>query len=381
MNAAVKKKIINISSDVLAVFAAFLAFMCIFIKFKKTPALNFEKINLLAAKSVFSRGKHFFSIDLKKIFSSDGAHNNTYDWENNNDGAVKVQKNYSGSISNLSLPEFKGSDENEYHSPGEKTYKIIEGQYSSGGTKYENFYVKNVTEKNIDIALELSKSPEIQITGTKEPQVLIIHTHTSESYMSKDQGFFYENFYPRSLDNSKNVTRVGDTITQKLEENGINALHVTTHHDSPTYNGSYSRAAKTIKEVLEKHPTIQVVVDVHRDSLGTKESGKLKPTFKYKDKKAAQVMIVSGCDTDGSVEFPDWEKNLRLSLRLQQCCETLFPGFTRPMSFSKVKYNMHLTPGSMLVEVGSDVNTLEEAVYSGTMLGELLAKVLNNLKK
>ena len=199
--------------------------------------------------------------------------------------------------------------------------------------------------------------------------------------MNRDEGFFYESFYPRSLNNEKNVTRVGQAITDKLIENGINTVHDITYHDNPTYNGSYCRAAQTIKKNLEKYPSIQVVIDIHRDSLGSKETGKIKPTFKYSGKKAAQLMVISGCDPDGNLGFPNWRKNLRLALRVQKYCETLFPGITRPLNFSKVKYNEHLTPGSLLIEVGSDANTLEEAVNTGTMLGEALSKLLNDLKK
>ena len=210
---------------------------------------------------------------------------------------------------------------------------------------------------------------------------MIMHTHTSESYLQKDTGYFYENFYPRSLENGKNVTAVGEMITQVLKNHGINTIHSMVYHDNPSYNGSYCRAAQTIKETLEKYPSIQMVIDIHRDSMGNKELGKVKPTFTYDGKKSSQLMIICGCDPDGSVGFPNWEKNLSLGLRLQKYCETLFPGITRPLNFSKVKYNEHLTPGSLLIEVGSDVNTLRESLHTGFMLGTSLSKMLNDLKK
>ena len=199
--------------------------------------------------------------------------------------------------------------------------------------------------------------------------------------MKDDCGFYYDSFYPRTTDNTQNITRVGQAITDKLIENGINTVHDITCHDNPTYNGSYSRAARTIEENLKKYPSIQVVIDIHRDSLGSNETGKIKPVFKYNDKKSAQLMIISGCDPDQSLGHPNWEKNLRLALRLQKYCETLFPGITRPLNFAKVRYNQHLTPGSMLIEIGSDANTLEEAVNTGYMLGQALSNLLNDLKK
>lgn len=382
MNAVFKKKIICFSSDILAFGSIFTATFCLFLKLKSVKNYNFDNLNLFAAKSVFSSGINFKNLK-NNIFCNSNLDNIYQDSGNNNPNPQNKSPGSPIKPFNMDLPGVSGENEpsNEHHDPNEKTYKIIESQFGSSGTRHENFFVKNTTGQNINIGAELGKKPDVHITNTNQPQVLIFHTHTSESYMNKDQNFFYENFYPRSLDNQKNVTRVGEAITEKLIKNGINTIHDITYHDNPTYNGSYSRAAKTIKSQLEKHPSLQVIIDIHRDSLGSKESGKIKPTFKYNDKKAAQMMIVSGCDPDNSLGFPEWEKNLRLALRLQKYCETMFPGITRPLNFAKVKYNEHLTPGSLLIEVGSDVNTLEEAVSTGAMIGEALSKLLNDLKK
>lgn len=378
MNAVTKKKIVNLSSDIIAAAVLFGAILCLFVKSRNFRTINFDGINIMAAKSIFSRGN--FNFPTNNLICNFEKNHIREEIGNTKINGNEVGNNFFIKPSNINLPDFS-KEKPEHHSSDEPTHKIIESQFSSGGTKFENFYVKNTTDQNIDIGAELSKEPAIKITKTKDPQVLIFHTHTSESYMNEDQGFFYESFYPRSMDDSKNVTRVGQAITDKLIENGINTIHDTTYHDTPSYNGSYSRAATTIKKNLEKYPSIQVVIDIHRDSLGSKETGKIKPTFKYKDKKAAQLMVISGCDPNNSLGFPNWEKNLRLALRVQKYCETLFPGIARPLNFSKVKYNEHITTGSLLIEVGSDVNTLEEAVYTGSMLGESLSKLLNDLKK
>ena len=381
MNAVFKKKIVSFSGDVLAFSSVFIATMCLFVK-SKNWTNNFDSLNLFAVKSVFSSGINFKNLK-SNLFCNPNSDNIYTNSGNNNSNPKNNPPDSPAPSFNMDLPNTppKNDEENEYHDPNEKTYKIIESQFGASGTQHENVSVKNTTGQNLNIAAELNKKPDIHITNTSEPQVLIFHTHTSESYMNKDQDFFYENFYPRSLDNQKNVTRVGEEITEKLIKNGINTIHDMTYHDHPTYNGSYSRAAKTIKKNLEEYPSLQVVIDIHRDSLGSKETGKIKPIFKYDDKKAAQMMIISGCDPDDSLGFPDWEKNLRLTLRLQKYCETMFPGITRPLKFAKVKYNEHLTPGSLLIEVGSDVNTLEEATNTGAMIGEALSKLLNDLKK
>ena len=87
-------------------------------------------------------------------------------------------------------------------------------------------------------------------------------------------------------------------------------------------------------------------------------------------------MIMSGYDPTGAYGFSHWEYNLRFALRLQQTAETLYPGMTRPLYFGDFAYNMSINTGSLLIEVGTDVNTLDEAVYSGELLGEVLAQVL-----
>ena len=164
-----------------------------------------------------------------------------------------------------------------------------------------------------------------------------------------------------------------------VKKAGILSIHDTTCHDSPSFSGSYKRSAETIEKNLAKYPSIQVTIDIHRDTIGNNERGKIKPTFKVGNRKAAQIMIMSGCDLDGSMEFPDWEYNLRFALRLQRSAETMYPGMTRSLFFGPVKYNMNKTHASLLIEVGTEVNTLNEAVYTGTLLGNVLENVFKGI--
>ncbi len=259
---------------------------------------------------------------------------------------------------------------------GEEQYVVTEKNLTGYGTKYENFYVQNKTDYDLDIG-EMLKAPlGFEMEDTDEIQVLIMHTHTCESYLDADEGIFYESFYPRTTNNLFNVTQVGDAIEQSLKENGIGVIHDKTIHDYPSYNGSYDRSLETIYSYIKKYPKIKVVLDIHRDSLGT-ETDKTKPTFTYNGKKGAQIMIMSGYD-DGTLELPDWNYNLRFALRLQQKTETMFPGMTRPLNFGYFNYNMNVNTGSLLVEFGTDANTLDEAVYSGKLFGQSLSKVLQS---
>lgn len=259
---------------------------------------------------------------------------------------------------------------------GEQIFPIIESKYTASGTGYDNFYVKNTTCQNINIGELLNAKLEFKAEDTTEPQVLIVHTHTSESYMDTDAGFYYESYTARSKDDSKNVVSVGNSITQKLKSMGIGVVHDTTHYDDPGYNGSYDRSMEGIQKYLKEYNSIKVVLDIHRDALITSDEAIIKPTFTVNGKKAAQIMIMSGCDSDGSRGFSFWNENLKFALKLQSKAETLYPGMTRPLYFGDFVYNMNANSGSLLIEVGTHANTLDEAVYTGELLSNVLAQVL-----
>lgn len=262
----------------------------------------------------------------------------------------------------------------------EQTYLVTESLYRESNMSYDNFYVKNATDLSIDLAGYLNADLPFKYEDTSEPQVLIVHTHATESYMDEDLGYYYESFYPRDSDDSFNVIRVGDAIAQKLEQSGIAVAHCTEHHDEPSYLGAYDNSAQSILEYMEKYPSIKIVLDIHRDSITTDDNEKIKPTFEYNGKKAAQIMIMCGNDNYGYYNFPDWEENMSLAVKLQSTAETKYPGITRPLYFGNFMYNMNLAPGSLLIEVGTDANTLEEAVNSGEMLGDVIATVLKGAK-
>ena len=94
--------------------------------------------------------------------------------------------------------------------------------------------------------LKFSEDERFEYEETSEPQVLIVHTHATESYMDEDLGFYYESFYPRDSDDNFNVIRVGDEITRKLQQSGVGVVHCTEHHDEPQYLGAYDNSANSI---------------------------------------------------------------------------------------------------------------------------------------
>ena len=244
---------------------------------------------------------------------------------------------------------------------------------------YSGVYLKNYTSAKVDLKELLNKKINFKINKNSEPQVLIMHTHTTESFMQTDENYYTEDFNSRSTNNNKNMVKIGGIIAKKLNDNGIKTLHDKTQHDYPEYTGSYNRAAKTINNYLKKYPSIKVVLDLHRDAISA-DGGKAKLVTEIGGKKAAQVMLVMGSQTGSIKDHPKWKENLSLAVKLQQTMEAKYPTLARPLMLMSKKYNQSLSTGSLLIEFGTDVNTLSEACYSAEMVGDSLVSLLNTLK-
>lgn len=243
--------------------------------------------------------------------------------------------------------------------------------------EYDGLKVQNRTLKKIDIKKILEEGADLSFTDLSEPTVLIYHTHTHESYVKLDREYYLKGESTQSSNRAENVVRVGDALCEQLKKEGFNVIHDTEIHDDD-YNNAYSHSGKSIDKYLKKYPTIDVTIDVHRDSLALEgdDTARTSLVSTVNGKKAAQVMIVTGCEEGNVKDFPDWYKNLHFALGLQKQIDTLFPGLTRPVFFSERRYNMYKTKNSVLIEFGSDGNTLEQAVYSGKMVGKSLAEYL-----
>lgn len=260
---------------------------------------------------------------------------------------------------------------------------VVQTSYGAyGGNKYFNLensgqVMNNTSITNYNLSQESHLKPEFKIELNGEPQVLIMHTHTTESFEPYERNFYDNSFNYRTTDSTKNVVMVADEITKQLEQAGITTIHDTTIHDYPSYNGSYVRSAETVKAILAQYPSIKVVLDVHRDAI-VSEGDLMQPVATINGKKAAQVMIISGCD-DGTLNMPNYMQNFRLASLFQQKMEGSYSGLTRPIMFDYRKYNQDLTTGSLLLEVGSHGNTIEQARYSGELIGKAIADALVSL--
>lgn len=263
---------------------------------------------------------------------------------------------------------------------------IIRKTYTAGTTPNfiniaGNAFVKNTTKlPNETVEQAVHEAPAFTLNSGSEPQVLIMHTHTTECYELAARDFYDNNWNSRNRDKTRNMVRVGDEITKQLEAAGIGVIHDTTEHDYPSYNGAYDRSRATIQKIMEENPSIQVVLDIHRDAIATDDGTRYAPVAEINGKNAAQVMIISGCD-DGTMNYPNYLQNLSFASLLQQQMESDYPGLTRPIMFAYRFYNQNLTPGTLLIEVGGHANSLDESIYSGELIGKSLANALKTITK
>lgn len=261
-----------------------------------------------------------------------------------------------------------------------KKGKTSEEDYQGGGTivSFDSLAIQSKIPSSfykLDIEALLKQKAELSIKDASKPTVLVYHSHTTEGYTLLDVGYYTKSTDLRSDDSEKNMVRVGDELCAYLEKFGIGVVHDRTTHDQD-YSGAYDSSRKTVTSYLEKYPSIEITIDVHRDDITYDNLTKVKPTAKINGKKAARMMIIAGCEYNRVKNFPDWEYNLRFDLAVQNQVEKMYPGLMRPILFSERKYNMDMTRNSFLLEVGTDGNTLDEACYSARLFATALAELL-----
>lgn len=273
----------------------------------------------------------------------------------------KYSAKYSGVKKEDNAAEKQDKQEEISFSEGKKIKSI---DMSSDGITF-----RNETAYTPDVQSLLNTKLTFKMEEGK-PNVLIMHTHTSEAYAESPDA--------RSTDNNKNVARVGTVIEERLKSQGINVIHDVTRNDYPAYNGSYTKALAGITSNLEKNPTIEVVLDVHRDYAEQTKNGEaiqLKPVATVEGKQVAQVMFVIGTDGLG-LKHPDWKHNLAFAVQIQAELNKVSPKIARPVNIRRERFNQHMTKGSMIIEVGTAGNTIQECENAGYYIGNAIAEVL-----
>ena len=208
------------------------------------------------------------------------------------------------------------------------------------------------------------------------PQVLIMHTHATESYQTWPDPMFDPGYTARSKSTALNMCAVGEKMAQVLNAAGIRTLHDETLYDAPGYTDSYKRSRAGVQAYLERYPSIKVVLDVHRDAIEDSDGTRVKPVCEIDGESTAQVMVIAGCDNGSSIALPNWRLNLRFAAEWEAAMESAYPGLTRPVLCGYRFYNQDLTTGSLLIEIGGHANTLDEALRAGEYAAKALAGVL-----
>ncbi len=234
---------------------------------------------------------------------------------------------------------------------------------------------------DLDLAAELALPLTFALAPAEEgPQILIVHTHATEAYYPDGEDTYTESDYSRTLAEDRNMLRVGDEMERVFTELGLSVLHDRSLHDYPSYTASYDNSRTSVAEYLKQYPTIRLVLDVHRDALVGTDGSIYKTCATIDGVKAAQVMLVVGTDMGGGGHV-GWRDNLALACRLQRSMDSLFPTLARPMTLRKLGYNQDLSPGMLLVEVGSHGNTLQEALAGARLFARAAGSVFLGLEE
>ena len=225
-----------------------------------------------------------------------------------------------------------------------------------------------ITSSQLVVQNLLNKDCTIQKTTENVPQILIYHTHSQEGYADSTPG-----------DPNTSVVAVGNRLTQILQDTyGYHVLHDTGTYDNDR-DHAYNVAAPVIQQILQDNPSIEVVIDLHRD--GVADTTRLAANINGVD--MAQVMFFNGLSkttATGDIDYlrnPYIEDNLAMSLKMQLAATELYPGFARKIYLKSYRYNMHLCPKSLLIEVGAQTNTLQEALNAMDPLAQILDQVLS----
>lgn len=265
------------------------------------------------------------------------------------------------------------SSETKETPKGSKTY--TQKQLKNYQFLIKNFYIVDSTTSVTSGELQgdklASKDLSMNLEG-EEPKILIYHTHGSEDFKDSRKG-----------KKSDTIIGAGDELASILE----NTYKIKAYHDRSVYdtiNGvmdrskAYTYAGNGVTKLLKKYPSIEVVIDLHRDAVG----GGTRLVTEINGKKTAQIMFFNGMSRTakngdiGYLQNPNKEANLAFSLQMQLAAAEQFPGFTRKIYLKGYRYNLHLKPRSLLIEAGAQTNTVQEVKNAMEPLAKLLYTVL-----
>ncbi len=226
--------------------------------------------------------------------------------------------------------------------------------------------IKNQPGYEIDVPAML-QTPLIWDLTDSKPTVLILHSHTSESY-ENTEGYTPSDPY-RTKDDRYNMVSIGKHLATCLEEKGITVIHDTTVHDYPSYNDAYRLSRQTVKKYLDEYPSIQLILDIHRDAYTDASGKQASQTVNINGQESSRLMLVAGTDASGYTHT-SWRENLSVAVKLQTVLEKEYPGLCRDVIMRTYYFNQDLSPGMLLIEVGTAGDTRQNALYAAELLAD-----------
>lgn len=231
--------------------------------------------------------------------------------------------------------------------------------------------VTNHPGYDIDVPAML-EMPLVWDLTEKSPTVLIIHSHTCESY-ENTEGYTPSDPY-RTMDERYNMVSIGKHLAEQLRQRGISVLHDTTIHDYPSYDDAYPQSRKTVQKYLEEYPTIQLVLDIHRDAYEDKSGNQARNTVTIDGRSSSRLMLVAGTNAYNQ-GHPNWQENMAMAVKLQTVLQRLYPGLCRNLTVRSSAFNQDLSPGSLLIEIGTAGDTRQDALYAAELLADGIAEL------
>lgn len=218
-----------------------------------------------------------------------------------------------------------------------------------------------ITETVVKQTAKVKEDKSADVDNSK-PQVIIYHTHSSESY----QPYTKSNFHRQ--EEAGTVRAVGNVMADELNRLGIAVVHDKTIHDSPSYNESYDRSLETVTSLMKKYPTAKVIIDLHRDAAAY--TGNVGETMNIEGETVAKYKLVVGQNND------NYNQLMSFANKINDAADKLYPGFSGRIIEKEYRYNEYIADNYLLLEVGNNQNNIEEVKKTGIYFARVLAKVL-----
>lgn len=247
----------------------------------------------------------------------------------------------------------------------------VDHEIASEGAKAISAFASNTLKPN---SLRIEIIPDTTVLPEEDkPRILIYHTHTHEAYEQNSKEPYEAIESWRTLDEKFSVVRVGSALADVLTGLGCTVVHDVTDHEQDSLSSAYERSAQTLEKYAADGELFDLYIDLHRDAY----VDGLDLHTEHEGAQYAQLMLLVGRgDAYEGIQKPDYEKNLAFAQRLTSELNTIIPGICRNVTVKQGRYNQHFQGQGILVEVGHNLNSLEQALASVPCLGRALVSVI-----